>query len=274
MAAENEQKETPERPPGSMSLMEHLVELRTRLVRSGIAIFVGFGLCYGFSKEIFAYLMRPLVAVIGTDRFMIFTSPAEAFVAYLKVGLFAGVFLASPSVLYQIWKFIAPGLFPKEKRTVVPFVVFATLFFISGAAFCYFVIFPYGFGYLIKSFESKNLLAQIKIEEALRFATKLMLAFGITFEMPVVIFFLARIGLVSAAFLWKQIRYAIIIIAVIAAVLSPPDAFSMIAMSVPLLLLYILSIGVAKVFGKKKPVEEDEAGKAAEESDVPRLPAG
>jgi len=236
---------------GKQTFLEHLEELRRRLIHSLVAVGVAFVICYIFSKDIFSLLMIPLKENLPPDSSMIFTSLPEAFFTYLKVALLAGIFLASPYVLYQIWLFVAPALYSHEKRYVVPFIFFATLFFVGGAAFGYFVVFPYGFKFFL-SFATDFIKPAPKIKEYLSFCSTLLLAFGLVFELPVFIFFLAKLGIVDAKTLARHRKYAILIIFTAAAIFTPPDVATQIMMGAPLVILYEMSIWVARIFGKRR----------------------
>jgi len=236
------------------TFIEHLEELRQRLIRSLIAVGIAFIICYIFSKQIFAFLMVPLKKTLPPDATMIFTSLPEAFITYLKVAFLAGLFLASPYVLYQVWLFVAPALYSHEKRYVVPFLIFSTLFFVGGAAFGYFVVFPFGFRFFI-GFATDFIRPAPKIKEYLSFCSTLLLAFGLVFELPVFIFFLSKLGVVDAKMLARSRKYAILIIFTVAALFTPPDVMTQLMMALPLLALYELSIWVAKVFGRRKEAD-------------------
>jgi sec-independent protein translocase protein TatC len=241
-----------------MPLTAHLEELRWRLIKALVAIGLAFGVCYYFAEILFAFLTEPLLAInadIGDGRSvqLIGTGVAEAFFTKLKVCFLAGTFVASPVLLYQLWKFTAPGLYDKEKRYAKPFVFFGTLFFVAGAAFCYYLVLPVGYRFFVAEYGTIRVDPQIRISEYLTFTARMLLAFGATFEMPVVTFFLARIGVVTAAMMLRSTRYAILVIFIVAAILTPgPDVASQLLMATPLLVLYFLSIGVAHVFGKPR----------------------
>lgn len=247
-----------EREDGTMPLTAHLEELRWRIVKALIAITIGFGICYFFSDRIFEILTEPLVGIGDEHLQLIGTGVTEAFFTRLKVSLIAAVFLASPALFYQAWGFVAPGLVDTERRLAIPFVLAATVFFISGATFCYFLVFPVGYAFFLQEYANIGVAPQIRISEYLSFAARMLLAFGATFELPVVTFFLARLGLVTHRMLVSGTRYAIVVIFIVAAVLTPgPDVASQMLMAGPLLLLYVLSIGVAYVFGRAKPAETE-----------------
>jgi sec-independent protein translocase protein TatC len=244
---------------GTMPLTAHLEELRWRIVKALAAVMMAFGGCYFYSDRIFQFLTQPLLRLGDANLQLIGTGITEAFFTRLKVSFIAAVFAASPAIFYQAWGFIEPGLVDRERRTAIPFVVAATVFFVSGAAFCYVVVFPVGYAFFLQEYANIGVAPQIRISEYLSFASRLLLAFGITFEMPVVTFFLARIGMVDHRMLITWARYAVVIIFIVAAVLTPgPDIASQLLMAGPLLLLYVLSVGVAFVFGRRKPAERDD----------------
>ncbi|UCG14595.1 MAG: twin-arginine translocase subunit TatC [Deltaproteobacteria bacterium] len=240
-----------------MPFTEHLEELRKRLIICFVAVGIGFVICYFFAEQLFRVLMQPLLQVMPPGEGLIFTALPEAFFTYLKVALLGGIGLASPVIIYQLWRFIAPGLYQRERRAMFPIVLFSTFFFVGGALFGYFVVFPFGFKFFI-GFASDSIRAMPSIREYLKFAAKLLFAFGFIFELPLFTFFLARLGLVNAEMLRRKQKYSILIIFMLAAVLTPPDIVTQIMMAGPLLLLYELSIWIAKVFGRKPLGFEDE----------------
>jgi sec-independent protein translocase protein TatC len=243
-----------------LPLTAHLEELRTRLIRSLIALGVGFVVCYQFVEPLMDWLTRPVKQFETGKVQIIGTGLAEAFFTKLKVALFAGIFLASPVIFYQIWKFVAPGLYDHEKRYVKPFVFFGTFFFVAGAYFCYRFVFPTAFGFFIAEYASVSIEPFLKISEYLSFASRMLLAFGAVFELPVFTFFLARVGVVNYKMMISTWRYAVVVIFIVAGVLTPgPDVASQLLMATPLLVLYGASIGVAYFFGKP-PRRADEAG--------------
>ena len=237
---------------------DHLEELRERIIKSFIAVAVGFAVCYGFKEKLFELITRPLIAVMEKGDQLIFTGLPEAFFTYLKVAFLAGLILAGPVIIYQFWMFVAPGLYKKERRVMIPIVVLSTFFFLGGALFGYFIVFPWGFQFFL-SFASDSIKALPSMKEYLSFATKLLLAFGLVFELPIVITFLARLGLVTVPFLRVNRKYAVLIFFVGAAMITPPDVVTQIMMAFPLMLLYEISIWGAIVFGQKKTSEEEEA---------------
>ncbi|HON38315.1 MAG: twin-arginine translocase subunit TatC [Desulfomonilia bacterium] len=237
-----------------LPIHEHLEELRWRLIKCIIAVAVGFVATYAFKERIFEFLVWPLTKVLPENSRMIYTSLPEAFITYLKVAFFAGLILAIPVIFYQIWKFVMPGLYPNERRYVIPFMLVATLFFLAGVSFAYFVVFPYGFMFFL-GFQTESIAAMPTMKEYLGLVMKLMLAFGVCFELPVIMFFLAKMGLVNPQWLKKSRKYAILIVFVVAAILTPPDVFSQIMLAIPLLILYEISIWVTRVVEKKKSGE-------------------
>ncbi len=235
-----------------MTFTEHLEELRWCLIKSLGAIVLAFALSYFFSDRIFAFVVAPLKRILQPGQSLIGTGVAEAFFIEIKVALVAGVFLAGPFIFYQIWRFLAPGLQEGEKRLVIPFVLCSSLFFIGGAYFCYLVVLPFAFLYFIDQYRSLGVSPEIRIGEYFTFFVRMVLAFGTAFELPVFTFFLVRLGIWNHRFLWRQFRYAILVIFILAAILTPgPDVISQILLAVPLTLLYVLSIGVAYVWRRR-----------------------
>jgi sec-independent protein translocase protein TatC len=251
----------PETESGKMSFLEHLDELRKRIVHIAAYAGLGFIVSWFFHKQIYDFLSRPLLKLLPPGHKLVYTTVTEVFTVYMKVAFLAGIFLTIPFILYEIWKFIAPGLYRKEKKYIVPFLVSSVLLFLLGAAFCYIIVLPSAFKFLIElgsSFEP-----MIKIGEYLDLTNMMLLGFGLIFEMPVIVAFLSIFGLVSAKFLWDKFKYAIVGIVALAAVISPTgDAFNLMIWSAPMVLLYIISIGVAAIFGwrrKKKNLAQTSA---------------
>lgn len=234
----------------------HLEELRRRLIVCFIAVGTGFVLSYGFKEKLFQILTRPLIGVMKTGDKLIFTGLPEAFFTYLKVAFLSGIILATPIIFYEFWMFVAPGLYDKEKRLMLPIVFLSTLFFLGGAFFGYFIVFPYGFKFFL-GFASEIIRPLPSMREYLSFASKLLLAFGVVFELPLIITFLAKLGIVSVSFLKKNRKYAVLLFFVGAAILTPPDVVTQIMMALPLMVLYEISIIGAKIFGKKTPEKEE-----------------
>jgi len=234
---------------------DHLEELRTRLIRSFIAVGIGFAVSYGFKEKIFKILIHPLVSVMPADSKMIFTGLPEAFFTYLKVAFLSGLLVASPVIIFEFWMFVSPGLYKKERTLLIPIIILSTIFFLGGALFGYFIVFPYGFKFFL-GFANENIQALPSMREYLSFAAKMLLAFGLVFELPLVITFMARLGIVNVDFLKKNRKYAILLFFTGSAILTPPDVVTQVMMAVPLMLLYEVSIFGARIFGKKKPEEE------------------
>lgn len=253
----------------TMPLLGHLAELRSRLIKALLAIALALIPTYWFAGELFAFLTQPLQQLSSTPTTLIGTGPAEAFFTKLKVSFIAALFLASPVVFYQLWQFVAPGLYEQERKYVLPFVFFATLFFLLGAGFCHVYVLPVGYAFFLEQYESIGVQATLRISEYLTFTARMLLAFGVTFELPVLTFFFARVGLVTYKTLLGMYRYAVIVIFIVAAILTPgPDVASQLLMATPLLILYTLSIGVAYLFGKK-PAPAAEEAEGAEASKEP-----
>jgi sec-independent protein translocase protein TatC len=233
----------------------HLEELRRRLIICFVSIGACFVVCYVFSKKLFEVLMLPLLSAMPEGEKLIYTGLPEAFFTYLKVALLAGVLLSVPILMYQLWMFIAPGLYDKEKRWVAPIVVLSSFFFMGGALFGYFVVFPFGFKFFM-GFASDFVKPLPSMKEYLGFSAKLLFAFGVVFEMPLFITFLAKLGIVDVKLLKTKRRYAILLFFVFAAILTPPDVITQIMMAGPLIVLYEVSILGAKMFGKKTAKED------------------
>ncbi len=244
----------------------HLEELRQRLIKSALAVIAGFAACYGVSGRLFSFFVQPLLEALPEGSHLAMIRVQEGFLTHLKMALLGGVLLASPVILYQAWKFVAPGLYPHEKRYVWPFVGTATAFFFAGAAFAFWVVFPFGFRFLLR-YASGPIRASISIDAYLGFAIKLLLAFGVVFELPVVVFFLARMGLITHHTLARGRGYALVVIFIVAAVLTPPDVFTQLMMAGPLYVLYEISILVARVFARPPEPEEGEEKASAAAAD-------
>ena len=234
----------------SMSLIEHLGELRARLTRSAYGIFAGMLVCWGFSEKIFNFLRQPIAPFL-TNGGLVFTAPMDKFMAHVKISFVAGLLISSPIWLYQLWSFIAPALYRKEKKMAAGFVFFGTLQFVMGLAFSYFVVLPMAFKFLM-NFGGDIDKPMITIEHYLGFLTHTAIVFALCFQMPVVISFLGLIGLVSQKFLKEKRRYAVLAISGISAIAAPPDAISMVMLMVPMWFLYEISIVVVGYFERDK----------------------
>jgi sec-independent protein translocase protein TatC len=241
----------------------HLEELRKRLITGFIAIGVGFVVSFGFKERLFNILVQPLIKVMKDGETLIYTGLPEAFFTYLKVSLLTGLIVASPILLYQFWMFVAPGLYRKERSLMVPIVILSSFFFIGGALFGYFVVFPWGFKFFM-GFATETIRPLPSMKEYFGFSAKLLLAFGLVFELPLVLTFMAKLGIVSVDFLKKNRKYALLLFFAGAAILTPPDVITQVLMALPLMVLYEISIIGAKIFGKKKP--EENKSKDAEKS--------
>ncbi|HXA23743.1 MAG TPA: twin-arginine translocase subunit TatC [Acetobacteraceae bacterium] len=245
-----------------MPLLEHLVELRRRVMWSVAAFFLCFIVCYHFSSQIYGFLAQPLVDILekqsGTPRRLIFTQLYEVFFTYLRVAFFGAAFVSFPVVASQIWLFVAPGLYRSEKRAMLPFLAATPVLFLLGAALAYYFVFPFAWRFFI-SFESPAtssvpIQLEAKVSEYLDLVMKLIFAFGITFELPVLLTLLAKVGIVSSAGLRKFRRYAYVGMFVVAAILAPPDVITQTGLAIPLIALYEISIIAAKMV-EPKPVE-------------------
>ena len=231
--------------------LAHLEELRKRLIVCAIAIGIGFVISYIFSKQLFSFLILPLTEVLPADSHLIFTSLPEMFIAYVKVALIAGVILAIPIIFYELWMFLAPALYQREKRYLIPFVLFSSILFIAGALFGYVVVFPYGFKFFI-SFATEDIQALPSVKQYFSFTIRLLLAFGLVFELPVVVFFMTKIGLVTPDSMKRFRKFAILGSFIMAAILTPPDVATQIMMALPIIILYEVSIIISKGIYRKK----------------------
>ena len=238
-------------------LKPHIAELRKRLGISLITIIVMFFVCFNYWEPLLAWMIAPLKATLPSTSHIIFTKVQEPLFTALKVSFFAAFIVSLPIIFWQLWLFIAPGLYDHEKKMILPFVFFATLMFLLGTAFCYFVTIPFGFAFLI-NFGGKLFTALPSIGEYVGFFTKLLIGFGIAFELPVITFFLAKLGLVTDKTLTGYFRYAIVIIFAVSALLTPPDVLTQFLMAGPLILLYGISILVAKSINPEKQDDDDE----------------
>ena len=233
-----------------MSFLEHLDELRKRLIVSVAALGVGFVVSWAFVERLLDFIFTPLAATIKGGHFQ-YTEPSEAFVMRMQLAALAGLFLALPVILWQIWRFVAPGLYSDEKRFAIPFVFLSTTFFMFGAAFSHYVAFPWTMQFFA-SFERPDMVFVPRIAPVFATYVKMLLAMGLVFEMPTAVYFLARLGLVTAGFLLRRFKYAVLIIFVVAAIATPGQDFaSQFLMAGPMVVLYVLSIGIAWLVGRK-----------------------
>jgi len=249
-----------------MSFLEHLEELRRRVIYSLLSVAAGFSVAWYFAERIFDLMQRPIVEALRNhkmDEKLVYLNPTEPFNLYLKVGLVAGLFLASPLVLYQVWLFISPGLYRREKRYVMPFLVFTVGLFLAGGYFGYRLVYPAALDFLLGYGEQFR--PMITISEYTDLFLTVIVGLGVVFELPVVIFFLARVGVVTPGFLMRHFRWAVLIVFVVAAIITPtPDVFTLCLFAVPTLLLYLLGVGAAALFGRKRSRDEEELGEAGE----------
>lgn len=240
-----------------MSLMEHLEELRKRILYSLAAVVAGFLLCWAFAKQIAEFLARPIYRILPEGERLVFLGLTDAFILYVKVALLAGVFLAAPFVLYQVWRFVAPGLYQRERGYALPFIFFGTLFFVGGGMFAYFVAFPFAIEFLLgigSQFE-----AMITIDRYLKFLMTILLGLGVMFELPILIFMLSQIGVVTPRFLMRHFRWAVLIIFVVAAILTPtPDVINLCIVALPTIGLYLLGVAAAALAHRGRRKREAE----------------
>ncbi len=240
-----------------VSFTDHLDELRQRLIVCFVAVGAAFFVSFFFAKYIFDILAVPLLSVMRDKDRLIFDSLTEPIFTYLKISLLTAIFISAPVILYQFWMFVAPGLYKNEKKLLFPIVLFSTFFFLGGVVFGYKVVFPIGFDILLR-YDTESFQGLLSINKYMALSSKLLLGFGIVFELPLVITLMARFGIVTVPFLRKQRKYALLLFFVFGAFLTPPDVVSQIAMAVPLMLLYEISIIGAILFGKKKTDEDGE----------------
>jgi sec-independent protein translocase protein TatC len=233
-----------------LPLTAHLAELRSRIAKLLAAWAVGSALCWSFSEEIFAVLLEPATAALGPEGTLQAIAPTEIFFTYLKCALLGGFVLALPVTFWQLWAFVAPGLYPGEKRVAVPFVVSSTVLFASGGAFGYFVVFPIIYQFFA-GFSSDFVQSAWTMREVFALTTRLLLAFGVGFEMPVVVFFLSMSGILTPRQLLGGLKYAVLLSFVASALLTPPDPLSQTFLALPLIVLYLLGVGVAFVFAPR-----------------------
>jgi sec-independent protein translocase protein TatC len=242
---------------GKMSFLEHLDELRKRIIHAVIGVFVGFLIACFFVQRLFDFIMKPLQAMLPPGSKLVYTDPPEAFTLYIKIAVIAGLLIASPVVMTQVWLFIAPGLYTNEKKMAIPFVLMSSIFFVGGAAFSHYVVFPMAWKFFV-GFSTDYVTFMPRVEPAFSLYMKMIIAFGIVFQMPTVVLFLARMGVLTARFLIKNFKYAVLIIFIVAALITPDGSpITQAALAGPMTLLYLFSIFLAWMFGKRKTATEE-----------------
>ncbi len=238
----------------SMGFLEHLEELRKRIIRSVVYIGAGFSVCYWWHEDIFGWMQKPIVFALKNHNLpvsLVYTNPTDPFNMYLKISLIVGIFVSSPFVLYQVWAFIAPGLYKSERRYVAPFMFSTVGLFVAGGLFAYKMVYPAALNFLIEY--SAQFTPMITINEYTDLFMTIVLGLGVVFEMPILVFFLALFGIVSPGWMWRNLRYSILVIFIIAAVITPTtDIMNMCIFAAPMILLYLVSIGVAYLVHPKQ----------------------
>ena len=250
MAADSEAPLDAESELPKMTFLDHLEELRRRLVISFIAVGVAFFACWAFAEKIFGFIQAPLTRFLPPGDKLAYTRLTAPFFLYMKVSFFTGLFVASPVLLLQLWLFVAPGLYKKERRLAAPFIIFGTVFFILGGYFGYRYLLPATCSFFVET--GKQFKQMVTVDDYFSFASTIIMATGLVFETPIIIFFLARLGIVTPAFLLQKFKYAVVFSFIVAAVVTPtPDMVTQSALAIPMILLYLIGVAVAFLFGKK-----------------------
>ena len=241
---------------GNISILEHLEDLRKRIVRALLAVAGGALVGFALIDRIVAFILEPTRRALPVGARLIYTQPGEAFGLYVQIALIAGVVFAMPFIMYQLWRLIAPLVPPSARRFAIPFVGFTTVGFVAGAAFTHYIAFPYMMAFFV-SFNTPDLKFMPRLENVFDLYTKMVLGMAVVFQMPTVVFFLAKMGLITARFLWRSFRYALLLIFVVAAVITPTgDMVTQTIFAAPMVALYLVSIAIAWVFGKVKPIQD------------------
>lgn len=245
-----QERSVQEDDPSRMTLWEHLEELRKRLIIIVATLLVGFGVCWFFREPIFNVIQAPFLKFVKQGDRLSFISLTEPFMVYMKVAALAALIFTSPIIITQLWLFISPGLYKKERMYAIPFIFFSSLFFLCGCLFCYVYVFPFACGYFLSV--GNQFKQEVRVDDYFSLFSKLTLAIGLIFETPILAFFLARLGIINHHFLWNKFKYAVLIAFVISAIITPtPDMVTQTILAVPMIGLYVISIFVAWGFGKK-----------------------
>ncbi len=240
---------------GKMSFLEHLDELRKRIIRSLLSLCIGVAIAVTFIEDVINFVMRPLSATLPPGATFIFTYPTEAFMLRIRIALIAGLFIATPLIFWQVWQFVAPALYAKERRYAIPFVILCSIGVLGGAAFSHYVAFPLMWRFFV-SFSDDMIVFMPRIEDTFSMYMRMLLGMAAVFQMPAMVFFLSRIGVITARWMIRQFKYAVLVIVVIAAVITPSsDVASQLIVAGPMVVLYGLSIMIAWLFGKKRTAE-------------------
>ena len=241
---------------GKMSFLEHLDELRKRIVRALLSLCLGVAVAAFFIEDIYSFVMLPLRRMLRPGETMIYTYPTEAFMLYIRIAVIAGLFIASPLIFWQVWLFVAPALYARERRYAIPFVVLSSIGVLSGAAFSHFVAFPLMWRFF-GSFSNELVSFMPRIEDSFSLYMRMLLGMAAVFQMPALVFFLARMGVVTARWMTRQFKYAVLLIFVVAAIITPSaDMASQMIVAFPMIGLYLISIAIAWLFGTKKTRDE------------------
>jgi sec-independent protein translocase protein TatC len=242
---------------GKMSFLEHLDELRRRIIWALVGLLIGMAAAVFYLERLFRFVMEPMQRALPAGQTLISTEPTEVFGLYIKILVIAGLLIASPIVMAQVWLFIAPGLYSHEKKLAIPFVVMSSVFFVAGAAFCHYIVFPMTWEFFVKLPIEGVVTFTPTVSSSFAIYMKLVIAFGLVFQMPTIVLFLAKMGLITAGFMLRKFKYAVLAIFIIAAIITPDGSMiTQAAMAGPMVLLYMFSVGLAWMFGKRRTVDE------------------